>query len=749
MELSLATPSVVAALALTLFAVPPFGEGPGHSKHGSAFDSGMRQKPWRMEGIGTTHFPITTKVPEVQEWFDQGNTLLHNFWFEEAERSFRWCLKLDPDCAMAYWGLARTGLTWFTGSVEDPETARYLDFLAEAVRRKASVTPREQLYIQAWADSYRLGESEPQKTLSARLQRIVLQFPDDVEAKALFALFSIRQGNALGTELVLQQVFAQQPDHPGAHHYRIHDWDRSEPVQALASCQRYGLVTPNSGHGNHMPGHIYSKIGMWHEAARSMDRATRVELKYMNDHLALPFESWNFAHNRNYLCHIQEQLGMEAASLSGAQDLIAAPRDPEKNKDGSDGDIDEGMKALVRGRLRFERWDELLKPDGIPWREIDSDRDLRLFAEAVASIATGRPDTARTKLAQLKKRVDTVEGNGAKDAKGGQGGKPGPLSLRLAIGEGLLRESEGDLLGAVQRLSQAAEIEEAQRKDHDYSNDPPDDPWPAWRLVGDLFRKHGDAKLAIAAYEKALADLPNDAFVLAGLAQAQVALGDRAAARTTAGRFDAVWSAADPGLRWKMEVAALGLGEVAAGVTPAPERPYRADSNADVGSLDWKPFAAPALDVLDPAGAHVHLEEFRGRNVLLVFYLSEECVHCVEQLVKLEAKAKEGGLGDAVILAVSSATPEKNRDVAGEGGKDGDGSKLSKLSIKLLSDVDHANARRFASYDDFEEIELHSTILIDAQGRVRWKRTGGDPFADVDFLAKQIERLKAPVKSSP
>lgn len=61
----------------------------GHSKHGTAFDTGLRQKPWRMEGIGTAHFPITTKVPEVQEWFDQGN-VLHSFWYEEAERSFRW-----------------------------------------------------------------------------------------------------------------------------------------------------------------------------------------------------------------------------------------------------------------------------------------------------------------------------------------------------------------------------------------------------------------------------------------------------------------------------------------------------------------------------------------------------------------------------------------------------------------------------------------------------------------------------------
>ena len=126
---------------------------PGHSKHGSAFDSGMRTKPWEMKGIGDAPFPITSKNPEVQKWFNQGNSLLHSFWFEEAERSFRWCLKLDPDCAMAYWGLALCGMNWF--SMESPnfqtkELKRFSEFLGEAVKRKETVTPREKMYIETW-----------------------------------------------------------------------------------------------------------------------------------------------------------------------------------------------------------------------------------------------------------------------------------------------------------------------------------------------------------------------------------------------------------------------------------------------------------------------------------------------------------------------------------------------------------------------------------------------------------------------
>ena len=134
---------------------------------------------------------------------------------------------------------------------------------------------------------------------------------------------------------------------------------------------------------------------------------------------------------------------------------------------------------------------------------------------------------------------------------------------------------------------------------------------------------------------------------------------------------------------------------------------------------------------MDTDGKTVRLEDFLGKNVLLVFYLGDECPHCVEQLVAINGRAADWAAENTVVLAVSSTTPEKNK--ASE--------KLGKLSTRLLSDRDHNNARRFTSYDDFEEMELHSTILIDAKGRVHWKRTGGDPFSDVDFLLQSLKRM--------
>jgi peroxiredoxin len=110
----------------------------------------------------------------------------------------------------------------------------------------------------------------------------------------------------------------------------------------------------------------------------------------------------------------------------------------------------------------------------------------------------------------------------------------------------------------------------------------------------------------------------------------------------------------------------------------------------------------------------------------------------VEQQISLNARAADWESENAVVLAVSSATPEKNKS----------SDKLGKLAIRLLSDSGHASARRFTSYDDFEEMELHSTILIDTKGRVHWKRTGGDPFTDMDFLLQSLKRMNGKTEPS-
>jgi peroxiredoxin len=134
----------------------------------------------------------------------------------------------------------------------------------------------------------------------------------------------------------------------------------------------------------------------------------------------------------------------------------------------------------------------------------------------------------------------------------------------------------------------------------------------------------------------------------------------------------------------------------------------------------------------------VTLDAYRGKNVLLIFYLGSECPHCMRQLHEIGKKKDDWERLNAVVLAVSSAPPAKNAATMKEFGD---------LPVRVLSDDHYENARRFHSYDDFEEIELHSTILIDQKGRVYWAQMGGDPFSDTAFLIKQLERMNEAVRA--
>lgn len=681
-----------------------------------------------MQGIGSAPFPITAKNAEVQKWFDQGNVLLHSFWFEEAERSFRWCLKLDPDNAMAYWGLARCGFNWFTISAPnfDKSFDRYKTFLKEAVKRKDKVTERERMYIEAWESATAPDKKERVKIITGLLQQIVIKFPDDVEAKALLALFDIGNGSAFANELLIQEVLAKNPTHPGAHHASIHNWDGVASDQAIASCELYGKAAPGVGHALHMPGHIYSKIGMWHEAAIAMDSATRIELSYMNDRLALPFETWNYPHNRNYLCYIQEQLGMVDNSLQGARDMLSAPRDPEYNPETNGAIVSQGKAALIRSLIKFEKWDEILATGSVPW---DNGSDYgnfeRTFAETLALTGLGRLGEAKERLYDLRSLAKKLN----PEAKDGQIDPWAQDDVDTA--EGLVMLSEGNELDGQRLLLNVAKHEQDHRNGREYPNDPPYGPWPVVRLLGDHYRSKGDYRLAIDCYERALKNELNDGFSLSGLALSHWAVGEKEKAAYYAGRLSYVWSQADPGLKWMEEVKKLGLRAPLVAETPRKERVYRPHELDALGPMNWRPFAAPKLDVVNSDGKPVSLKDYTGKNVLLVFFLGEACVHCVGQLNSINGRMADFDAQNTVVLAVCSATPESLKESEALGG----------VNVTFCSDKAHENARRFASYDDFEDMELHSTILIDKTGHVRWKRTGGDPFTDIDFLINELKRV--------
>jgi tetratricopeptide (TPR) repeat protein len=537
-----------------------------------------------MEGIGEAHFPITTKNPEVQKWFDQGNALLHSFWYYEAERAFRWCLKLEPDNAMAYWGLAR--------SAEGGDRAE--EFIREAAKRKDRVSERERLYIEA-SEAEMLPDplhdknsdnnwEQHRRRYKKVLETICTRYPDDMEARALLALATMGD-DRYGTELIVREILARQPNHPGAHHYRIHNWDYNLPEQALESCRRYTDLVPGIGHAQHMPGHIYSIVGMWHEAAISMDAATRVEKRYMKESLTFPFNNWNYGHNLNYLGYIQEQLGMPRAAIFGARQLIDAPLDPKHNGDEAYSAHSVGIRAMARVLAKYERWDELLDPKTIPWRDVFLDKINKAYFEARAYLGKGDLQKAQKSIADHAALKKDLEKN--KDDEEYYGIQSQELKGRYALAQGETIEGLGLLAEAAQR-------------EFDMQKQYADPPFYPAALYGSLGEAYLDAKsptLAAAAFDKALDLTRNDLFALSGLVRAYAALGERAKAQDAMGRLLFVASDADPGLKIIDQAKATGITATPRDSSPRPQRNYALTSLERFGPNRWEPYDAPRLDV--------------------------------------------------------------------------------------------------------------------------------------------------------
>ncbi len=690
----------------------------GHSRHGAEFDTGPRTAPWEMPEIGRAPFPITHKNPEVQKWFDQGNALLHSFWDYEAERAFRWALKLEPDNAMVFWGLARA-----TGGDRSRELIR------QAAKRKHTVTERERLYIEALdarttADPLRdRGDNYTERNRKYKeiLESISVKYPRDVEAKALLALAGMGDSR-YGTERIIREILAAAPDHPGAHHYRIHNWNYHEPEQSLESCRRFGEIAPGVGHALHMPGHIYATVGMWHEAAISMDSATRVEKRYMRERLAFPFNHWNYGHNRHYLSYIQEQLGMAEVALFGARQLIDAPLDPAHNSDFPYSSHSQGIASMLRALVKFERWKELLDSRTIPWRDIFPDKMNKAYAETRAHLGLGDRHQAEKSLEAhqaLKKDLEKNKGFERIHAIQAQ-----ELKARLAL-------ARGEIIHGLGLLAEAAE-KHYEMQDED--NDPPRYPEVLYTSLGRVYLEHKSPSLAVKCFEKALVLTRNDWLALAGLVEAHAALGDRKSAEDALGRLLFVASDADRGLKPIERALAAGIQATPRDHSPASQRNYRELSLDRYGPNVWEPYPAPRLEVRDADGKTVTLDQYRDKNVILVFYLGRQCLHCMKQLRDISGKKSEWDRLGAAVLAVSGNPPEDNAEAL---------KTLTLGGVLVLSDSGFENARRFQSYDDFEEMEIHSTVLIDKRGRVHWARQGGEPFADMSFLVKQLERMNS------
>jgi tetratricopeptide (TPR) repeat protein len=231
----------------------------------------------KMTGIGNSHLAITA-TPEAQMWFDQGLNLLHDFWDYESEKAFEQGIRVDPDCAMCYWGLYQALMFRHSMGTGYSDKA-----LAEAVKLKDKVGKQEQGYIEAAVAANEVAKAvEPgAKTDSEKeiaiWRRMVKEYPADLQAK-IFLSGSVRDGYddagepKKGTKesiAILQEVLKTAPNDSAVNHYWIHAVEMSShPEQAVGSATVLASLAPASGHMVHMPGHIFYRVGDYAQAER-------------------------------------------------------------------------------------------------------------------------------------------------------------------------------------------------------------------------------------------------------------------------------------------------------------------------------------------------------------------------------------------------------------------------------------------------------------------------------------------------
>lgn len=540
--------------------------------------------PRKLTGIGNAHIRIAAS-PEAQMWFDQGLNLLHDFWDYESVRAFEQSARVDPRCAMCYWGIYQAEKFRHSNSKYYSSQA-----LAKAISLKNHTSKSERLYIEASAaveaaDKSEKDDAGAEDSKEVQLYRkLVKHDPKDLQAR-IFLAEALSDGydddgqprsgekEALA---ILRGILKEDPENSAANHYWIHAVEPSQyPEQALHSAEILGRLAPTSGHMVHMPGHIFYRVGDYARAEQSFAASMKADEAYMQAQHVQVDDDWNYVHNLMYAIANLMEAGQlsEATALSGK---ARAARGELENTlyPWSPRDAMSRLDPRLPVALRDADWTSVLSllksadpPDTLPNLQFLA-RQLTQFAlgmQALEAHDLSRAEAASTQFdAELWRISNRVKDE--KDAKSDEKEKdkkkleasppklqvmpdamPNPLvsnlsimSLELRAGLRMAKKQSGE---AKKLYAQAAQEEKALGY-----REPPAYIRPVGETEAAAFMAASDWTDAKAAYNEALVGRPHSGFPLYGIALASEQAGDTAAATAEYSDFLSAWKSADTDL---------------------------------------------------------------------------------------------------------------------------------------------------------------------------------------------------------
>jgi pentatricopeptide repeat protein len=482
--------------------------------------------------LGAVHFE-TSCNETAQRRFDRGMRYQHSFWYRASKEIFEDVLKADPDCAIAYWGIAQSLLLNPFGV---PPAANLAQGLAALEKAKAvgAKTPRENELIAALAAFYTDYDKVDHRTRVGRylkaMEVLAQRYPRDDEAQIYYALAldvaaspaDKTYANQLKAAAILEEVFKRQPQHPGVAHYLIHSYDYP-PIAAkgLDAATRYSKIAPTAPHAQHMPSHIFTRVGYWKEsiaANQASVRAAKADKEY-GDQL----------HGQDYMVYAYLQLGQDKEARAVIDEMLASKSYPDAP--GSNFAL-----AASPARYMVERADW----NGAAGLEVRPSKFAHVaaithFARALGAARSGKPDAAQADVAKLAELRDRLRA--AKDGYWAE-----QVDIQGQIASAWLAYAQGRHDAALAAMAAAADAEDKTEK----SPVTPGPIAPARELYGAMLLERGMAKEALAAFEATLKKEPHRLAATLGAAKAAERLGDAGKARTFYAAAVALAENADP-----------------------------------------------------------------------------------------------------------------------------------------------------------------------------------------------------------